>query len=341
MVLNQHHFTFIMKTLFPSSFRVSLTLAICWLLCSCASDNISEWETKNGKYRGAYEGGWWSGKTANGYGVWYSSDGYVTAGNWVNGKCGSNFTRETPSGDKFVGEMTSDCSAINGTVNYKNGDRYEGALSNGLPSGFGNLSKVNGEKYTGNFSNGKYSGTGSLIRPDGSKYVGNFSKGEFSGKGVLTHSNWAYDGDFENNMMNGKGVLTSQNFKFIGEFKNNHLYHVSQYSANGDLLSKGIWKANGSTWEQDTFLKSQAQIDQDSRIEAQRKEKEARESEQREASKRNDFWKVFGKYATCEEFDRARKKCSTAGDYTKCMQIIYASDYSVKSGRSLESSCGF
>ena len=326
-----------MKTLSPSSFRVSLTLAICWLLCSCASDNKFDWETKNGKYRGAYEGGWWSGKTANGYGVWYSSDGYVTAGNWVNGKCGSNFTIEYPSGDKFVGVLNSDCSPINGTVNYKNGDRYEGALSNGYYSGFGNLSKVNGEKYSGNFSYGKASGTGSLIRPDGSKYVGNFSNGEFSGKGVLTHSNWAYDGDFANNMMNGKGILTSQNFKFIGEFKDNHLYRVSQYSKNGDLLSNGIWKANGSTWEQDTFLKSQAQIDQEARLEAQRKETEARleaqrkeqEAREREAAKRKALAEEESRLnSICPTYYIVRQTCAAAVWYGDCMKYRYGKNYS-------------
>jgi len=157
----------------------------------------------------------------------------------------------------------------------------------------------------------------------------------------LTHSNWAYEGDFANNMMNGKGILTSQNFKFIGEFKNNHLYHVSQYSTNGDLLSKGIWKANGSSWEQDTFLKSQAQIDQEARLEAQRKEKEARELEKQKTSESDNFWKAFAKYATCEQFDRARQQCSTAGDYTKCMQIRFSRDFSVKSERSIEISCGY
>jgi len=326
-----------MKTLSPSSFRVSLTLAICWLLCSCASDNKFDWENKYGKYRGAYEGGWWSPKTANGYGVWYSSNGNVTSGNFVNGKCGPNFTRETPSGDKFVGEITSDCSSpINGTVNYKNGDRYEGAFSNGYYSGFGNLSKVNGEKYTGNFSQGKYSGTGSLIRPDKSKYVGNFSNGEFSGKGVLTHSNWAYEGDFANNMMNGKGILTSQNFKFIGEFKNNHLYYVSQYSTNGNLLSKGIWKANGSSWEQDTFLKSQAQIDQEARLEAQRKETEARleaqrketEAREREAAKRKALAEEEARLnSICPTYYVVRQTCATAPSYVTCMRIRYGKNF--------------
>ncbi len=307
------------------------------LLCSCGSSSQYDWETKEGKYNGAYEGGWWSGKTANGYGVWTQANGTVTSGVWINGNYGSgNYTREFPNGDKFVGLINSDGSRKSGVYNYKNGDRYEGSFNDNQLSGYGTLTKVNGEKYVGNFSSGKYSGSGNLTKASGTRYVGNFSDGMFSGKGFLTERNWTYDGNFSNDMMNGQGTLTSQGSKFIGEFKNNHLYYVSHYTPNGTLSSKGIWKANSDSWERDTLIKTQAQMDQEAREEAKRKEIEDREQKDRA----NKYWEQVKKAARCEEFNRARKDCRTAGDYSKCMQISYSRDYTFLSGWAMEKDCG-
>jgi len=332
------------------------------LLCSCSTSHVDSYKTKDGAYEGSITGGFWMGKTPDGMGTWKEKNGPTTSGYWINGEYGpGEYTRTYTDGSKFVGTINKDGTEKKGILTKKNGDVYKGEFNNGVPFGQGLYLKPNGTRYEGRFSSenfsgsvvyqkpdgtryeggfskGDFSGKGNLYMPDGTKYIGDFFAGKYQGQGTYYDKEWFYTGSFDNGKFNGNGTLTQKSgVKFIGEFKDNHLYYVAQYNSDGTLNRKGIWKANTSSWQDDKLIKTQAQLDQETKEQALRKAKE----EQRQNEENEKKVKEWRKAYQCTEFDNARKYCSRAGDYSKCMQINYSKDYNTVSGWALEKECGF
>lgn len=144
---------------------------------------------KDGEFYGDRYVGEMAGWLLHGQGTYYSSNGTILSGQFLNdsangfGKLifgeGSDFFGATYSGEfkdwEFHGQ---------GTYVYANGDKYTGEFREGEITGFGSLvfgekSKFFGDRYVGEFKDGKFHGHGTLYFVDGKIKKGFWENGEY------------------------------------------------------------------------------------------------------------------------------------------------------------------
>lgn len=184
-------------------------------------DGIGSESTKEGSYRGYFQGG-----IRQGAGVFRSSA--------VNSKIiMAEWSAESPDG--FALEVSPADNTVS-QLYYKQGKRQgKGRVT----------SSKDGTIYVGSLDNeGNYSGLGELLSTTTSDYyIGEWQSGLKHGLGYDKTQQGAYYGYFSKGTRHGKGYFTSSVVEQLGEFVNGHLHGLVVYSNGKNKNMVGTFSA--------------------------------------------------------------------------------------------------
>jgi len=126
-----------------------------------------------------------AGNCYNGTGTYFSEDGDIFKGKFVNGSFNGNKNSVVLSSGHTLTGQFKNWLISEGTLNYPTGELYVGRFKDLLPDGTGQMVHTDNSVYIGEWKTGEKSGNGRLDYADGTWYSGGWKHDQWEGDGLF------------------------------------------------------------------------------------------------------------------------------------------------------------